>query len=88
MYWGIERRSSVPNNLLWITVDEFKLENNEFIELHDLLKVLGLCESGGMAKTAIAAGSVKVDGIVELRKRCKIRAGQIVEFQNRKITIA
>jgi len=69
------------------TVDEFKLENKEFIELHDLLKVKGLCDSGGMAKTAIAAGSVKVDGKVELRKRCKLRTGQIVEFQGRKIHI-
>jgi ribosome-associated protein len=68
-------------------VDEFKLENKEFIELHDLLKVIGLCDSGGMAKTAIATGSVMVDGNVEFRKRCKIRTGQIVEFQNRKITI-
>jgi ribosome-associated protein len=68
-------------------VDEFKLANKEFIELHDLLKVMGLCNSGGMAKTAIAAGSVKVDGNVEFRKRCKIRTGQIVEFQRRKINI-
>ena len=68
-------------------MDEFNLENNEFIELHDLLKVMGLCDSGGMAKTAIAAGSVKVDGSVEFRKRCKIRTGQIVEFQSRKINV-
>jgi ribosome-associated protein len=68
-------------------VNKFYLENNEVIELHDLLKVMGLCDSGGMAKTAIAAGSVKVDGNVELRKRCKIRTGQIVEFQGRKINI-
>lgn len=68
-------------------MEEFKLENKEFIELHDLLKVMGLCESGGMAKTAIAAGSVKVDGNVEFRKRCKIRTGQIVEFQSRKIGV-
>ena len=68
-------------------MDEFKLQNKEFIELHDLLKVMGLCDSGGMAKTAIAAGSVKVDGSVELKKRCKIRTGQVVEFQNRKISV-
>ena len=68
-------------------MDEFKLVTKEFIELHDLLKVIGLCDSGGMAKTAIAAGSVKVDGSVEFRKRCKIRTGQIVEFQSRKINV-
>jgi ribosome-associated protein len=68
-------------------MDKFELDHDNFIELHDLLKVMGLCDSGGMAKTAIAAGAVKVDGKVELRKRCKIRKGQIVEFQRREIRI-
>jgi ribosome-associated protein len=69
------------------TVDNFFLNNKELIELHDLLKVMGLCDSGGMAKTAIAAGSVKVDGNVEMRKRCKIRTGQTVEYNGRKINV-
>ena len=68
-------------------MNNFYLEDKAFIELHDLLKVMGLCESGGMAKTAIAAGLVKVDGNVEFRKRCKIRTGQYVEFQGRKIDV-
>ena len=68
-------------------MENFKLEGNEFVELHDLLKVLGLCASGGMAKTVISEGQVKVDGNVELRKRCKIRTGQIVEFEGRTIII-
>ena len=65
----------------------FALENTEFIELNDLLKVTGLCASGGMAKALIADGLVKVDGEVELRKRCKIRQGQRVEFEGREIVI-
>jgi len=68
-------------------MDEFKLEGKEFIELNDLLKVMGLCESGGSAKTAIAEGSVTVDGHVELRRRCKIRSGQIVEFDDRQVKV-
>jgi ribosome-associated protein len=68
-------------------MEEFYLENKAFIELHDLLKVMGLCDSGGSAKTAIAAGSVMVDKSVEFRKRCKIRTGQIIEFKNRTIKI-
>jgi ribosome-associated protein len=68
-------------------VNNFYLEDKNLIELHDLLKVMGLCDSGGMAKTAIAAGDVKVDGNVELRKRCKIRSGQYVEFQGRRINV-
>ncbi len=57
------------------------------IELCDLLKVADLCESGGAAKHIIAAGHVKVDGIVDTRKRAKIKAGQMVEFQGEKIKV-
>ncbi len=60
----------------------FSLAGHEYIELNNLLKVVGLVGSGGMAKTLIAEGMVIVDGKVELRKRCKIRTGQVVEFQN------
>jgi ribosome-associated protein len=66
---------------------EFTLGSHEFIELNSLLKIMGLCESGGAAKTAIAEGRVKVDGNVELRKRCKIRQGQIVEFDGHRIIV-
>jgi len=62
-------------------VEDFELEGREFIELNKLLKVTGLCESGGRAKTLIADGQVKVDGEVELRKRCKIKRGQKIEFE-------
>jgi ribosome-associated protein len=63
-----------------IMVQKFKLED-EYIELNKLLKVTGLCGSGGMAKVITNEGRVKVDGVVELRKSCKIRKGQTVEFQ-------
>jgi len=66
---------------------EFELEGREFIELHNLLKVIGLVHSGGLAKTLISEGLVKVDGAVELRKRCKIRVGQVVEFEKEQIKI-
>lgn len=68
-------------------MDEFSLEGREFIELNNLLKVKGLCASGGMAKVVIAEGLVNVDGKVEMRKRCKIRAGQVVEFDGHTITV-
>jgi ribosomal protein S17 len=41
-------------------VNTFFLKKNEIIELHNLLKAMGLYDSGDMAKTAIVAGSVKV----------------------------
>ncbi len=66
---------------------EFDLADHDYIELHSLLKVTGLCNSGGMAKLLIAEGLVPVDGEVETRKRCKIRAGQIVAFNDRQISV-
>jgi len=66
---------------------EFDLAGHDYIELHSLLKVTGLCESGGIAKLLIADGLVKVDGNLELRKRCKIRTGQIVEFNDQQVVI-
>ena len=68
-------------------MEDFSLAGREFIELNNLLKIKGLCESGGMAKAVIAEGLVTVDGNVELRKRCKIRAGQVVEFAGHTITV-
>jgi ribosome-associated protein len=59
---------------------DFELEGHAYIELCDLLKVTGLCGSGGEAKIHIAEGEVRVDGQVETRKRCKIRSGHVVQF--------
>ena len=57
---------------------EFPLDR-DYVELHHLLKLTGVCDSGGMGKTLVASGAVTVDGAVELRKTCKIRAGQRVQ---------
>lgn len=57
--------------------EEFAL-NKEYIALNDLLKVCGVVDSGGAGKALVASGAVSVDGAQELRKTCKIRAGQIV----------
>jgi ribosome-associated protein len=67
---------------------DFELEGHDYIELCDLLKVTGLCGSGGEAKIRIAEGEVQVDGQVETRKRCKIRAGQVVAFGGQSIRVA
>ncbi|MDD4979442.1 MAG: RNA-binding S4 domain-containing protein [Gallionella sp.] len=56
---------------------EFQL-NSEYVELNQLLKMSGLCDSGGQGKALVAEGVVSVDGQVELRKTAKIRAGSVV----------
>lgn len=52
----------------------------DYIELNQLLKLAGVCDSGGAGKILVADGLVRVDGRVELRKTCKIRPGQIVSI--------
>jgi ribosome-associated protein len=59
----------------------------DFIPLCDLLKAVGLCDSGGEAKHFISDGQVKVDGLVDTRKRRKVRRGEVVEFRQEKIKI-
>ena len=68
-------------------MEEFTLKNTEYIELSNLLKVLGLSDTGGMAKAAIIEGRVRVNGNVELRKRCKIRKGAAVDFEGHHIIV-
>ncbi len=58
---------------------EFQL-NGEYVELNQLLKMVGLCDSGGAGKAMVADGLVSVDGQMELRKTAKIRAGSVVSL--------
>nr|WP_315466977.1 RNA-binding S4 domain-containing protein [uncultured Undibacterium sp.] len=52
----------------------------EYVELNQLLKLVGLCDSGGAGKVIVASGDVSVDGKQELRKTAKIRPGQKVRL--------
>ena len=61
--------------------------NREFVQLNQLLKLTGLCDSGGAGKALVAGGGVAVDGSVELRKTCKIRIGQVVTLGDVEIRV-
>jgi ribosome-associated protein len=61
--------------------------NTEYIELCNLLKLVDLADSGGRGKAMVAEGLVKVDGELELRKTAKIKAGQTVECEGKRILI-
>ena len=65
---------------------EFQLRG-ESVRLCDLLKLVGIAESGGQGKHLVAAGEVNVDGQPESRKSAKIRAGQIVECRGARIVV-
>lgn len=67
------------------TID-FELEGT-YVELNMLLKLTGLCDSGGAGKAIVATGAVAVDGTIELRKTCKIHAGQKVTIDDTEIHV-
>ena len=64
----------------------FKIKG-EFIQLNQLLKAIGWCDTGADANSAIDNGNVKVNGETEFRKRNKIMRGFKVEFNNRTVLI-
>jgi ribosome-associated protein len=67
----------------------FELEpGRDHVELNQLLKLSGLCDSGGAGKALVASGVVTVDGQQELRKTCKIRSGQVVAIDDVEIRVA
>ena len=59
----------------------------ETIEVNQLLKLVGLCDSGGAGKAMVAGGRVQVDGQPERRKTAKIRAGQTVTCDDMSILV-
>lgn len=59
----------------------------EYVELCNLLKLVGLADSGGRGKTMVAEGLVKVDDVVETRKTAKIRKNQIIQVENHTIQV-
>ena len=65
---------------------DFELDRDH-VELNQLLRLVGLCDSGGAGKAIVASGAVTVDGEVELRKTAKIRAGQTVVLDDVEIRV-
>lgn len=66
---------------------EFELIGHEYIQLNQLLKLLGLVETGGEANIRIIDGEIKVNNVVEYQKRKKLRPGDVVLFNRKQITI-
>lgn len=57
------------------------------VELFKILKFEGIASSGAEAKQMIADGMIIVNGEVELRKRKKIVAGDIIELDDIELTV-
>ena len=61
--------------------------SDEYIELNKLLKASGLCDTGGQAKMVIEDELVTVNGEIETRKRRKVTADMIVQYNNQSVRV-
>ena len=62
-------------------MEEFKI-TGDYIELIQLLKAMGIAETGGHAKMIVEDGAVIRNGEVELRKRAKLVPGDKIELED------
>lgn len=66
----------------------FKLnDSSEYIELLQLLKAEQIAQTGGHAKIIVEEENVKVNNELELRKRRKLRKGDIIQIEDLEIEI-
>ena len=59
----------------------------EVIKLDALLKFAGVTETGGVAKEAVQAGEVKVNGEVCTMRGKKLRPGDVVALEGVELTV-
>ena len=69
-----------------MTTQEFKIIG-EYIELIQLLKAIGLAQTGGHAKMIVEEEMVLRNGELETRKRAKLIVGDVVEVQGIKVSL-
>ncbi len=65
---------------------KFKIEG-EYIELIQLLKAIGLAQTGGHAKIIVNDGLVFRNGENEFRKRAKLIPGDIIKILEEEIVL-
>ena len=61
--------------------------NGDYIELIGLLKALCIAETGVHAKAIVEEGLIIRNGEVELRKRAKLIAGDVIELEDLQIVL-
>lgn len=64
----------------------FKIEG-EYIELIQLLKAIGLAQTGGHAKMIVDEELVQRNGELETRKRAKLVVGDTIEVEDYRIQL-
>ncbi|MFT6866482.1 MAG: ribosome-associated protein [Cyclobacteriaceae bacterium] len=69
-------------------MEKFTLKEGEtFIELNNLMKILSWVNSGGEAKIRIDQSEVLVNNEIEIRRRRKLKSGDIIQFGEEKAVI-
>ena len=68
-------------------METFELEGKEFIELNKLMKILRWVGTGGEANVHIIQEEVKVNGVIEIQKRKKLRTGDVVVFDRYRVEV-
>lgn len=67
-------------------MEKFKIKE-EYIHLNQLIKAMAWVSNGAEAHSVIDSGLVKVNNVIEHRKRNKLRSGDVIEFNNQQIEI-
>lgn len=60
----------------------------EYIRLQDAMKLAGIAQTGGEAKTAVQAGEALVNGELCVQRGRKLREGDVFALRGREIRIA
>jgi ribosome-associated protein len=60
----------------------------QIIQLDQFMKLCGLVATGGQAKVAIQSGEVLLNGVVETRRKKKLKAGDKVTFADETFVVA
>lgn len=58
------------------------------IQLDQFMKLSGMVGTGGQAKLVIQGGEVLLNGVIETRRKKKLKAGDEVTFNGRIIVVA
>lgn len=62
-------------------MENFTLKaGEEYIELKNLIKLLGWVDTGGEATSRIDNQEITVNGAIETQRRKKVRSGDVVTF--------
>ena len=62
-------------------------ETGPTIQLDQFMKLKGLVGTGGQAKLVIQEGEVRVNGVVETRRKKKLQAGDRVTFNEQTVVV-